>query len=86
MNTINSLLKSRKFLVAMFDFITSVILFFVGHYGSPELSEAMQFLIGAIQVPFGILIASIAYEDGAEKGADVNVFSGSVSEKPADEE
>jgi TRAP-type C4-dicarboxylate transport system permease small subunit len=67
MNPIVGLLRSRKALVALVDLLTSIILYFVGKYALPSVAEDINFLIGVLQVPVGILIAAIAYEDAALK-------------------
>lgn len=63
------LLKSAKFLTLILDVVISLILFFVGKYGSASLAEDIKFLIITIQPVFVALIASIAYEDASSKSA-----------------
>lgn len=60
MTTVRALFRSRKFLVALFGALQAIVL----HYFAvdPEVW-------GAIAALAAVLIASIAYEDGAEKGA-----------------
>lgn len=60
----SSLLKSRKFWLAMFDLVVSLVLFFVGKYAN-FVMEDVQAVIVAIQPVFVILIGAIAYEDGS---------------------
>ena len=72
MNPVNGLLNSRKFWVAMFDLIVSLVLYFGGKYAHPSVAEDMIFLIGAIQPVFLLVIGGIAYEDGKAKAAGVH--------------
>ena len=69
MNPVNGLLNSRKFWVAMFDLVVSLVLYFGGKYADPSVAEDMIFLIGAIQPVFLLVIGGIAYEDGKAKAA-----------------
>lgn len=62
-----SLLHSRKFMVFMFDFVVSFMLYFIGKYGSESLLADIKFLIAAIQPGVLMLIYAIAKEDAAEK-------------------
>ena len=63
MNPIKGLLISRKFWALMLDVVISIVLYFVGKYGTPSVYEDIKFLIAALQPVFVMLIASIAYED-----------------------
>jgi hypothetical protein len=64
-NPFVGLLHSRKFWVVVFDFTVSIVLYFGSKYASASAFEDIKFLIGALQVPVGFLIASIAHEDAA---------------------
>jgi len=66
-NPIKSLLRSRKFLIAVLDVFVSSVLFFVGKYAEAMVFEDVQFLIGALQPVVIIIIAAIAFEDAAQK-------------------
>jgi hypothetical protein len=61
----SSLIHSRKFIVMLFDFLVSIVLYFGSKYAPPSAFEDIKFLIGALQVPVGVIIASIASEDNA---------------------
>ena len=63
-----SLLKSRKFWIAVFDVLVSTITFFGSKYLSPDVAENILWLIAAWQPVIIMLIAGIAIEDAAEKG------------------
>lgn len=62
-----SLLRSRKFLTAVFDLFVSVIIYFASRYAVSGLAEDAKFIIAAIQPVFMLVIAGIAYEDGQLK-------------------
>ena len=64
-----SLLKSRKFWIAVFDVLVSTITFFGSKYLSPDVAENILWLIAAWQPVIIMLIAGIAIEDAAEKSA-----------------
>jgi uncharacterized Tic20 family protein len=66
MSPFQKLLKSRKFLIAVFDLVVSVTLYFVSVLAAPETFEHVKFLIVSIQPVFITLIGAIAYEDGQE--------------------
>lgn len=68
-NPIVGLLRSRKFLLAVFALVQSIVL----HYASvpQEIWLAVDGLVG-------VVIAGIAYEDGQEKGAATVVNAGTV--------
>lgn len=68
-DTVRLLLSSRKFLILCLDTLISVVLFFVGKYGSPSLFEDVKFLIGVLQPVFISLILAIAHEDAAANSA-----------------
>lgn len=69
-NALMALLRSRKFLIAIFDaIIAGVVIYFSGKYGSANLAEDVQYLVAILQPVFVMLVAAIAYEDAAEKGA-----------------
>lgn len=64
-NPFVGLFQSRKFLVLIFDFVVSIVLYFGAKYASPFVFEDIKFLIGVLQVPVGVIIAAIASEDNA---------------------
>jgi hypothetical protein len=66
---LRALLRSRKFVVAMCDLVVALVLYFGGKYVAPAhpgIMEDVKFLIGVLQVPVGLVIAAIAYEDAAK--------------------
>jgi hypothetical protein len=66
---LKALLRSRKFVVAMCDLVVALVLYFGGKYVAPAhpgVMEDVKFLIGVLQVPVGLVIAAIAYEDAAK--------------------
>lgn len=70
-NPIVALLRSRKFLLALFALIQALVM----HYlDLPD--EIWQSIVALV----GVLIASIAYEDGQAKSAPVTVNAGNVEE------
>lgn len=69
MNPISGLLRSRKFLTAIFDLVVSLILYFVGKYAAPAMADDITYIIAAIQPVFLLVIGGIAYEDGQAKKA-----------------
>lgn len=64
-NPFVGLIHSRKFWIVVWDFCMSIGLYFGAKYGSASAFEDIKFLIGALQVPVAVLIASIASEDNA---------------------
>jgi len=64
-----NLLKSRKFWITVFDVVVSTITFFGSKYLSPDIAENVLWLIAAWQPVIVMLIAGIAIEDAAAKGA-----------------
>ena len=67
MSPFQKLLKSRKFLIAVFDVVVSSAVYFVAKYAVPSVAEDVMFLIAAYQPVVLILIGGIAYEDGQAK-------------------
>ena len=67
----SSLLKSRKFWLAVLDVIISTAAYFVTKYVAPEIGNDILWLIGAWQPVIVALIAGIAIEDGAERSARI---------------
>ena len=68
MNGLKSLLKSRKFWLAVVGVIQTIVL----HY-----FEVPADIWAAVDVLIGVLIASIAYEDGQAKSSAVRtIYSG----------
>ena len=66
---LRALLRSRKFMVALCDLVVALVLYFGGKYVAPAhpgVMEDVKFLIGVLQVPVGLVIAAIAYEDAAK--------------------
>ena len=68
-----SLMKSRKFWLMMFDLIVSASIYFITKYAGPAYSDDALFLIGVMQAPILFLITGITVEDAATKlgGRDV---------------
>jgi len=62
------LLHSSKFWTAMTDVVISLTLYFVGKY-VPGAADDINFVIGAIQPIFALVIAGIFVEDYAAKRA-----------------
>jgi len=62
-----SLMKSRKFWLMMFDLLISVTVFFVTKYAGPAYSDDALFLIGVMQAPILFVIMGITVEDSAQK-------------------
>lgn len=81
-DTISALLRSRKFLVLMFDTLVSTILYFGGKYLDPSVVDDVKFLIAALQPVAITLIYSIAKEDAARSQADTMAFMARMNEKP----
>jgi hypothetical protein len=69
MNPFVSLLKSRKFLLAMLDVVVSMATYFITKYAAPALADDVLFVLGGLQPVFVTIIAAIAYEDGQAKKA-----------------
>ena len=69
MNPFAGLVRSRKFWIAMFDLVVSLVLYFVGKYAAPTIADDVKIVIGLIQPVFLLLIGGIAYEDGKAKAA-----------------
>lgn len=61
------LLHSSKFWIVMWDFATSLGLYFVVRYAAPEYVNDVKFLIGALQPVYLMIIGGIAWEDAALK-------------------
>lgn len=62
------LLRSRKFLIAVFDaVVVGVLIYFSSKYGSANLAEDIQYLVTILQPVVLMIIGSIAYEDGQAK-------------------
>jgi uncharacterized membrane protein len=58
-----SLLRSRKFLTAVFDAVVSLVLFFAVKYLAPGAVEDVKVLIAAFQPIIALIIAAWAVED-----------------------
>ena len=69
MNPFVSLLKSRKFLLAILDVVVSMATYFITKYAAPALADDVLFVLGGLQPVFVTIIAAIAYEDGQAKKA-----------------
>lgn len=66
------LLYSRKFLIMVCDIvIPSIVLYFVGKYGSASLYDDIKFLILALQPVVLAVIVAIAWEDVSEKRSTI---------------
>jgi hypothetical protein len=74
MNPIQSLFKSRKFLLLLLDTFVALILYFLGRYAPLAWLEDTEFVILAVQPIFIALILSIAWEDAAAKRAGTFEF------------
>ena len=72
MNPVHGLAQSRKFWVAIFDLVCSLVLYFVGKYAAPAFADDIVFVIGIIQPVFLLVIGGIAYEDGKAKAAGLH--------------
>lgn len=59
---LQTLLKSRKFLLLLLDVIITLVLYFTTKYATPSIVEDVNKVILAIQPIFISLIFAIAYE------------------------
>jgi len=64
----NRLMQSAKFWTLVLDVIVSLAVYFGGKYGGAA-GEDILYVIAALQPVFVALIAGIAWEDAAQKGA-----------------
>jgi hypothetical protein len=71
---VKSLLRSRKFLLAVFGLIQTIVAFYL------ELPPEMWISINGL---IAILIGSIAYEDGQEKNASDVYVGGEPHVRPS---
>ena len=55
--------KSRKFLIAIVDAFSGLLALFVSQF-VPQYAELVISAWGFLQIPIGVWIAAIAYEDG----------------------
>ena len=55
--------KSRKFLIAVSDCGVSLLTLFASQF-VPQYAELIISTVGFLQIPVGVWIAAIAYEDG----------------------
>jgi len=69
MSPVAALLKSRKFLLLVFDTTASLVLFFATKYFSPAMVEDVQVLILGLQPVFVAIIVAISVEDAASARA-----------------
>ncbi len=67
MKWFRELVPSRKTRQVIYNVVLSAILYFSTKYASPSIAEDVLWLIGLLQIPFGINIYSIAREDAALK-------------------
>lgn len=67
----SSLLKSRKFWLAVFGLIQTIVFQFV-----PTFPDSVWQAINILVI---VLITAIAVEDGAEKSGDTYIMSGSTT-------
>jgi hypothetical protein len=74
MNPIQSLFKSRKFLILLLDSVIALILYFLSRYAPVAWLEDTEFVILVMQPIFIALILSIAWEDAASKRAGTFEF------------
>lgn len=63
MPTNTNVFHLRSTWTAILDVLVSVIAFFVGKYVAPNSAQDILFIIGALQVPAGILIGAFTYDD-----------------------
>lgn len=64
----NGLLQSRKFWIAIVACVVDITVVVVGQF-APNSAEFIFGIITPVTVLAGVVIASIALEDAAEKGA-----------------
>lgn len=74
MNPIQSLFKSRKFLLLLLDTFIALVLYFLGRYAPLAWLEDTEFVILAMQPVFIAIILSIAWEDASAKRAGTFQF------------
>lgn len=68
MTVSKSMLKSRKFRMAVYDAVVSIVLLWVGYLvDDPELHQLIVATITALQAPVVAYIAGVAIEDAAAK-------------------
>lgn len=66
-NPFNTLLHSRKAIVAFLTALADVVLYFSDKYLPASPAQDIHFLIGVLTVLGGVLITTIAWEDNAER-------------------
>jgi hypothetical protein len=66
-NPFVGLLHSRKFLIAVWDFIVGAVALVGGWYLAPQDLDKIIQVFALLQVPVSILIGAIAWEDNAER-------------------
>ena len=71
MNPVQSLFKSRKFLLLVLDTVIALVLYFLSRYAPVAWLEDTEFVILAMQPVFIALILAIAWEDASAKRAGV---------------
>ena len=71
MNPVQSLFKSRKFLLLVLDTVIALGLYFLSRYAPVAWLEDTEFVILAMQPVFIALILAIAWEDASAKRAGV---------------
>ena len=69
-----ALLHSRKFLIAMWDFIVGAVAVIGGWYLAPQDLDKIIQVFALLQVPVSILIGAIAWEDNAERKLQASVY------------
>lgn len=57
------LYKSRKFWIAVFDLVVSVISYFVSKYASPDTTKDVLFMIATMQPVILLVIASMTIQN-----------------------
>jgi hypothetical protein len=67
MSPIQSLFRSRKFLLLLLDTAISLVVFFGGRYLTAGAQEELNFVIGVMQPVFVALIVAIAWEDNSRR-------------------
>lgn len=78
MSVLEALIHSRKFWLAVFGIVQSILFQFV-----PDFPQEIWISIDALVI---VLISSIAAEDAAAKSAPVNVYSPVIKDEEEQEE
>lgn len=81
MNPFLSLLKSRKFLVLIFDVITSLLIYFVGKYAGAAVAD-LKFVIGIVQPMWLLIVGAIAAQNVAGIKSEAAIKEAEAYNKP----